>query len=89
LICRGCPHTSVKQDTFYTLALDIKGKVSLQFVESTIEFITIQNNIEDALKEYVKGEVLDGNNSYFCSTCNVHRYVTNSTFCNHSIVEKR
>lgn len=27
LICKGCPHSSEKDDPFYTISLDIKGKV--------------------------------------------------------------
>lgn len=29
LICKDCPHTSEKHDTFFTISLDIQGKVSI------------------------------------------------------------
>lgn len=31
------------------------------------------DNIEAALKHYVKGELLEGNNAYHCSHCNAYR----------------
>ncbi len=57
LICKGCPHRSEREDPCYTISLDIKGK----------------KNIIEALKQYVQGEMLEGNNAYFCSTCGAHR----------------
>lgn len=57
LICKDCPHKVEKDDFFYTISLDIE-KV---------------DNIEDALKQYVKGEMLEGKNAYFCSQCETYR----------------
>ena len=43
------PYYSQTEEPFYRITLDIKG----------------HNNLEDALDAYIKGEILDGDNSYF------------------------
>jgi ubiquitin carboxyl-terminal hydrolase 9/24 len=53
LICEGCPHFSERSEDFLSLGVTIKNKTSL----------------EHALKEFIKGEVLDGDNAYYCEKC--------------------
>jgi ubiquitin C-terminal hydrolase len=53
LICKGCPHYSEREEPFYTISLDIKNKSS----------------IKEALELYVQGEMLEGDNAYFCDAC--------------------
>jgi ubiquitin carboxyl-terminal hydrolase 9/24 len=53
LICEGCPHFSERYEDFLALGVTIKNKISL----------------EQALKEFIKGEVLDGDNAYYCEKC--------------------
>lgn len=56
LICKGCPHKSERDESFYTISLDIKNK----------------KNIEEALSLYIRGDMLEGDNAYFCSKCSKH-----------------
>jgi ubiquitin carboxyl-terminal hydrolase 9/24 len=53
LICEGCPHFSERSEDYLSLGVTIKNKPSL----------------EQALKEFIKGEVLDGDNAYYCEKC--------------------
>jgi ubiquitin C-terminal hydrolase len=50
LICKGCPHRRERDETFFTISLDIKKKA----------------NILEALELYVKGEMLEQDNAYYC-----------------------
>lgn len=56
LICKGCPHRSEKDEQFYTISLDIKNK----------------RDILEALQLYVRGDMLEGDNAYFCEICKKH-----------------
>lgn len=53
IICEGCPHFSERSEEFLSLGVSVKNKPSLEL----------------ALKEFVKGEVLDGDNAYYCEKC--------------------
>jgi ubiquitin carboxyl-terminal hydrolase 9/24 len=52
-ICRTCPHRYSREQPFSVLNVDIKN------------FSTLA----DSLHEYVKGELLDGSNAYYCERC--------------------
>lgn len=53
---KECDHLSERLEPFSAIQCDIKGKTSL--IES--------------LKAYVKGEIMEGDNKYKCSTCDRH-----------------
>jgi ubiquitin carboxyl-terminal hydrolase 9/24 len=53
LNCEGCPHKSEKQENFLSIGINIRGKKCL----------------EEALEGFVEGEILDGDNAYFCEIC--------------------
>jgi len=53
LNCEGCPHKSEKEDHFLSMGVNIRGKKTL----------------EEALEGFVEGEILDGDNAYFCEIC--------------------
>lgn len=52
-ICKTCPHRYSREQPFSVISLDIKNF----------------NNLTDSLHEYVKGELLDGSNAYYCERC--------------------
>ncbi|CAN0216357.1 unnamed protein product, partial [Ectocarpus sp. 12 AP-2014] len=52
-----CPHVSERQEDFFVLGLDVKGKRS----------------ITESLQLYVEGEVLAGDNKFLCAQCNEKR----------------
>lgn len=52
--CRDVEFVSEREENFYVLSLDVKDK----------------RNILDSLEFYVRGEVLDGDNQYYCSPLN-------------------
>lgn len=52
-ICQDCPHRYSREESFTTLSLDIRN----------------HNSIIDSLEQYVKGDLLEGDNAYFCETC--------------------
>lgn len=56
-ICRGCEHTYEREESFLSLSLPVKSKKSL----------------EESLKEFVKGDLLEGDNAYFCEKCEEKR----------------
>ncbi|KAK1866716.1 hypothetical protein I4F81_009231 [Pyropia yezoensis] len=56
IICRDLPFVSERQESFYVLSLDVKDKRS----------------VLDSLDFYVQGDVLDGDNKYFCSQYDQH-----------------
>lgn len=56
LICRGCPHRYERFEHFFTLQLTVFGNRS--------------NSVMSALQDFVAGELLEGDNQYFCSQCN-------------------
>ena len=53
LICKECPHRSERDESFFILSLEVKNKRS----------------IVDSLRQYVQGEMLEGDNKYMCRTC--------------------
>ena len=52
-ICKGCDHTYEREEPYLSLSLPVKSKRSL----------------EESLKEFVKGDLLEGDNAYFCEKC--------------------
>ena len=54
IICQVCKNPSERLEDCLVLSLDVKGK----------------SNVEESLKLYVQGEMLDGDNKYLCSFCN-------------------
>ncbi len=68
LICKECPHGSETEEPFYTMGLEVSR----------------QKNIIDSLKLFIQGEMLMGDNKYFCELCGkVNRYkeIDISTLC--------
>lgn len=57
LICKGCPHTSEREEPFMTLQIQVKDK----------------HSIEEGLAAFVEGEMLEGDNAYFCEKCDKKR----------------
>ena len=55
LICKGCPHRYERFEHFFTLQLAV--------------FSNRANSVLGALQEFVAGELLEGDNQYFCSSC--------------------
>jgi ubiquitin C-terminal hydrolase len=53
LMSKPCKHCSQRDEPFHTISLDIAGRA----------------NIVEALEMYVKGEMLEGDNAYFCEKC--------------------
>jgi ubiquitin carboxyl-terminal hydrolase 34 len=49
----GCPHTSRKETDIISLGIPIKHKRTL----------------EESLASFLQDEILDGDNSYFCTSC--------------------
>ena len=57
ITCKKCQKSSERIEDFLSISLDVKGK----------------RNIFESLHSYIRGEVLDGSNKYFCSNCNCKR----------------
>jgi ubiquitin carboxyl-terminal hydrolase 9/24 len=53
LICKGCPHYSEREESFNSISLQVKNKKS----------------IIESLESFVEGEMLEGENAYFCEKC--------------------
>jgi len=53
LICKGCPHYSEREEMFLALGLQVKNKKS----------------IAESLDGFIQGEMLEGENAYFCDKC--------------------
>lgn len=53
LICKGCPHYSERSEPYLAVNLQVKNKKS----------------IKDSLDSLIEGEMLDGDNSYYCEKC--------------------
>ncbi|KAI9679654.1 MAG: hypothetical protein M1829_001616 [Trizodia sp. TS-e1964] len=51
---KDCPHISEREEPFSAIQCEVKGKLNLQ----------------DSLKAYVEGEVMEGENKYRCTSCN-------------------
>jgi ubiquitin carboxyl-terminal hydrolase 9/24 len=52
-ICKTCPHRYSREEPFSVISVDVKN----------------HSNLTDSLHEYVKGELLDGSNAYYCERC--------------------
>ena len=52
-ICKDCPHYSEREEPFLTISLEVKNKTS----------------VLDSLKSFVEGEMLSGDNAYYCEKC--------------------
>lgn len=57
--CKTCEHESKRQDTFLDLSLTVKSKFDNIYNES----------LEKALLNFIKQELLDGDNQYYCENC--------------------
>eukprot|EP00742_Colponemidia_sp_Colp-10_P003548 GILJ01003779.1.p1 GENE.GILJ01003779.1~~GILJ01003779.1.p1 ORF type:complete len:1161 (+),score=247.88 GILJ01003779.1:139-3621(+) len=58
--CRECHHESSREDKFLDISLTVRN-----------EFDKIYNDsVDKALENYLKPEILEGNNKYFCEKCN-------------------
>lgn len=53
IISKGCEHVSEREEGFFTLSLEVKDK----------------KHILESLDLYVVGDMLEGDNKYFCGTC--------------------
>ena len=53
LICKGCPHYSERSEPYLAVNLQVKNKKS----------------IKDSLEALIEGEMLDGDNCYYCEKC--------------------
>lgn len=56
-ICKGCDHTYDREESFLSLSLPVKSK----------------RQLDESLKEFVKGDWLEGDNAYFCEKCKEKR----------------
>jgi ubiquitin C-terminal hydrolase len=56
IIPRECPHKNEREEPFYTISVEIKNK----------------KDILESLKLFVEGELLTGDNKYYCETCKQH-----------------
>ncbi|RHZ69017.1 hypothetical protein Glove_291g40 [Diversispora epigaea] len=65
LICSFCKNTSTTYSEFMYLSLPIPKERKGE-----------QINLEMCLKNFVKEEILDGDNSWFCPRCKCHRQAT-------------
>ncbi|XP_065841242.1 ubiquitin carboxyl-terminal hydrolase 9X-like isoform X2 [Oscarella lobularis] len=53
-ICKGCPHRYAREEKFMSLSVDIR----------------YHGHLLESLEQYVKGDLLEGDNAYFCEKCN-------------------
>lgn len=54
VICRGCRHKSEREEPFAAISVDVKNK----------------KNLIESLKSFVQGDLLEGENAYYCEKCN-------------------
>ena len=52
-ICKDCPHYSEKEEPFLAIMLQVKNK----------------HSIKESLDSFVEGEMLEGDNAYYCEKC--------------------
>ncbi|KAG7177623.1 ubiquitin carboxyl-terminal hydrolase FAF-X-like [Homarus americanus] len=52
-ICKTCPHRYSREETFTVISIDIRN----------------YSNLYDSLEQYVKGDLLEGDNAYLCEKC--------------------
>lgn len=55
LICKECPHHYDREEPFIGINLPVKNK----------------KTITDSLASFIEGEVLDGDNAYYCEECKI------------------
>jgi ubiquitin carboxyl-terminal hydrolase 9/24 len=53
-VCKGCPHFSETEESFLSISLSVKSK----------------KTIHQSFDAMIKGDILDGDNAYFCERCN-------------------
>lgn len=53
VICKDCPHQSEREEPFQNIQLVVKNKKSIQ----------------ESLEAYIEGDMLEGDNAYFCDKC--------------------
>ena len=58
--CLGCGYESIRQDRFQDLSLPIRNEFGTGVMNSSVEM---------ALENYIKPEVLEGDNQYNCEEC--------------------
>ncbi|XP_063692856.1 probable ubiquitin carboxyl-terminal hydrolase FAF-X [Bolinopsis microptera] len=52
-ICKDCPHRYTRIEPFLSISVDVRN----------------HENLTDSLDEFVKGDLLEGNNAYHCELC--------------------
>ena len=52
-ICKTCPHRYSSEEPFSVISVDVRN----------------HSNLQESLHEYVKGDLLDGSNAYYCERC--------------------
>ncbi|EDV22025.1 uncharacterized protein TRIADDRAFT_59589 [Trichoplax adhaerens] len=52
-ICKGCPHRYSRDESFTAISVDIRN----------------HQNMVESLEQYVKGDLLEGVNAYYCERC--------------------
>lgn len=52
-ICKGCPHRYSRYESFTAINVDIRN----------------HQNMVESLEQYVKGDLLEGVNAYYCERC--------------------
>ena len=60
--CLVCGHESIREDRFQDLSLPIRNEFGTGVQNSSVEM---------ALENYIKPEVLDGDNQYLCEECQI------------------
>ncbi|KAH3743698.1 Ubiquitin carboxyl-terminal hydrolase 34 [Pelomyxa schiedti] len=53
IVSKQCQHVSEREENFFTLALELKGK----------------KTVAESLVQYIEGDQLNGDNKYFCESC--------------------
>ncbi|KAI8809063.1 hypothetical protein BJ742DRAFT_771514 [Cladochytrium replicatum] len=53
---KDCEHVSEREESFFAIQCEVKNK----------------KGVEESLQLYVEGEMLDGDNKYYCATCAKH-----------------
>ena len=58
--CLACGHESVREDRYQDLSLPIRNEFGTGVLNSSVEM---------ALENYIKPEMLEGDNQYSCERC--------------------